>query len=82
MRGRPPLEAEIAKSSTHKVFLTKSEKSIAKLMPELIGKSGSDYIRESFLLKLKDLIDSNPKLRTHVEKEIKREGLEMPMFLR
>lgn len=82
MRGRPPVNAEIAKSADHKVFITESEKAITKLMPMLVGKSGSDFIREGFLLNLKQVINDNPELRSHIESELKKAGLTMPLYLK
>lgn len=81
-RGRPPVAAEIAKSADHKVFITESEKAIAKLMPVLVGKSGSDFIREGYLINLKAVINENPELKAHIETELKKAGLTMPLYLK
>lgn len=82
MRGRPNIAADVAKSADHKVFITEQEKAIVKLMPSLVGKSGSDFIREGFLLNLKAFINENPELKSHIESELTKAGLSMPLYLK
>lgn len=82
MSGRPNVPADIAKSADHKVFMTESEKAIAKLMPTIIGKSGSDFIREGYIQHLRDAIRDNPSLKSHIEERLQEEGLKLPFYLR
>ncbi|MGL4638555.1 MAG: hypothetical protein ACRCVX_02335 [Shewanella sp.] len=81
-RGRPPLERGVAKDADHKVFVTSPEKMIVNLMPKLLGRSGSDFIHESFVKSLKQVISENPHIRIAIEEELLKEGLELPIYLR
>lgn len=82
MAGRNPLPNGLAKTSDHKVFITESEKAIVMMSNQLVGISGSEYIRESFIKNLKDLLNDNPELREHIEKELKKQDLEIPLYLK
>lgn len=82
MSGRPNVPADIAKSADHKVFMTESEKAIAKLMPAMIGKSGSDFIRDGYISHLRTVINENPELKAHIEERLHDDGLKLPMYLR
>lgn len=82
MSGRPTMPIDIAKSADHKVFITESEKVITRILPIISGKSGSDFIREGFLLNLKIFINENPEMRKYIEEELQKAGLSMPLYLR
>lgn len=82
MAGRNPLPEGLAKTSDHKVFITESEKAIVMMCNQIVGVSGSEYMREAFIKNLKDLIESNPELREHIEAELKAKGLELPIYLK
>ncbi len=82
MEGRHPLPNGLAKTSDHKVFITESEKAIVMMSNKLVGVSGSEYIRESFIKNLKGLLVDNPELREHIEKELKEQNLEIPLYLK
>ncbi|MGL4517997.1 MAG: hypothetical protein ACRCUH_15060 [Shewanella sp.] len=81
-RGRPPLPVNVSKTADHKVFITEPEKKIVLMMPEILGKSGSEFFHESFTKNLRETLSSNPDLKLEIIKELKKHGLELPMYLR
>lgn len=82
MSGRPHISPLIAKTEDHKVFIRPADKVIALSLPEIIGKSGSEFFYENFISGLKSLIADNPELRAEIERRLAAEGLEMPIYLK
>lgn len=81
-RGRPQLPVNVSKTADHKVYITETEKKIMLMMPEVLGKSGSDFLHESFTKNLREILLNNPDLKQEIVKELKKHGLELPLYLR
>ena len=82
MSGRPPLKASIARSADHKVFITEAEKAITKIVPEVTGKSASDFIRDGFIDKLRIFLKENPELIPLIEERLNDSGYKLPSYLK
>lgn len=62
-RGRPTLPPGLSKDADHKVFITSLEKRIVKMMPMIMGQSGSEFMHSSFVQSLRQTMEENPNIK-------------------